>query len=82
MAGAASAPLNPASTARRLTLLFALFTWFPPYMQREGAKRGSGRRRLSAKLAICALVSLEKPQYLVTLAPYCGTAVGAGSRQV
>jgi hypothetical protein len=51
-------------------------------MQREGAKQGSGRRRLSAKLAICALASLEKPQNLVTLAPYRETAVGAGSRQV
>jgi hypothetical protein len=51
---------------------------FPPYKQREGAKHGSGRRRLSAKLAIWVVASLEKLQILVTLAPYCGTAVGAG----
>jgi hypothetical protein len=82
MAGAASAPPIPASTARRATRLFAFFTWFPPYEQREGAKQGSRRRRLSAKLPICVFASLEMPQNLVTLTPYCGTAVGAGSRQV
>ena len=56
----------------------ALFTWFPSLYGSAKVPNRSGRRRLSAKLRFAPSRRLKSRKNLVTLAPYCGTAVEPG----
>ncbi len=78
--GAASArSIRPARRAARRRL-FAVFTWFPPRSSAKVPNRPRAVDGFQRNWRVAPFASLEKPQNLVTLAPYRGTAVGAGAR--